>query len=201
MNNIESFKIRVSIILASLFTAVGYELKSYLSYENKYFFCIVTIASIILSFMSAETISNFLIDIRMVRRLIFRKKDIEGIWRFKAESSSNPDTDIIIDSITKISYDGDHNSFKIVGRRTDKNGREVNTNSIFSKYDAKTGEFVNVTRISGGNEGITTALGYGHFISDLSSNNINKYNGILLFEDKGGPIKIIGSAKREEEGK
>lgn len=203
MNKLSNFRISLSIIIAAFLVTIGYELKNQLSDDNQYYFIVVVIASFIISKISVNFISKFILGSSLLREIIMGNSSIEGIWEFKTENDDPIDSDLALENRVKISYQNNLDSFKVVGVRTDENEKEINSNSIFTHYNSNTGQFINVTQILDSNQGKMVSLTYGEFFSDYKSTKINKYNGIILADGKEHPIKLVRTGVRymKEENK
>ncbi|HAA18730.1 MAG TPA: hypothetical protein DCP28_08170 [Cytophagales bacterium] len=211
MDKFLKLRVNLGIVFSTIFVTISYEIKRYISEEitsNPILFAaFVVIIGYIISNTLTNGATNFLLKSSHFRKMIFRKKSIEGDWTFntfeighsKENLDQNPSKDNLLSpSYLNIQYDSDQHAFKVVGYRTKPHGGQgdqILTNSIFSKYDSTSGEYFNVFHLADPDDGIKLGLAYGHFFS-IDGNGVNTFHGRLMFQDKDLPLSLIQVAKK-----
>lgn len=203
MEKIHQFKIYFSIIIASLFVTLGFEIeKIWISQKtageaNSYFSIGVLIISFILSTISVNYISGLLIERRWFRKIIYKNEEIEGFWLLQTfHSDSNKEVASLFKNtgIAQILFRGSKSGFQtIASRAIEKDGKiiEYYTKSKYTIFDYRNLSYLNYVKV-GEARGLGEALAYGDFFSSPGSDIVDTYDGIIIVFNGEAPLRQKG---------
>jgi hypothetical protein len=192
MKEMHKFQIATAIFMGAFFTSIGYELKTFFGDTVLSESVVIVSLSLVLSSLLSNFITSLLINIKIVRKFVFKDHWIEGFW-YNIDMGSQSEKSVFnATAISEIRFRDPSLGYQTVGMRIMEN-KEIFTMSQHVILFGANNLYVNFT-LSSAKGPFRPIIGTGYFFKSPGSKYLNTYDGVVTELD--GASSFRQRAKR-----